>query len=247
VTDDWLTTRVSKALNMDDFEHPKSTEDVLSLLADADSYFQLAQEWEITAPATAASYRDKAQELQAAAAAFLKLPEARQVGAGGELSIPAQEMGDTWGLKETVDNPGRDTVGASRARLGLLVDTDTVDLGIDAAATIDARNSLEKMLAHQMAAAHRISMKFLRRAEQELHRQNDPDAVLEANRCTNAAARMMKAYQEGLLVLGRMRTGGRQVVTVQHVQVSDGGQAIVAGAVNGSSRGAKRADGVMDE
>ena len=128
-------------------------------------------------------------------------------------------------------------MGASRARLGLLVETDIVNLGIDAAATIDARNSLEKMLAHQMAAAHRMSMKFLRRAEQELHRQNDPDAVLEANRCTNAAARMMKAYQEGLLTLGRMRTGGRQVVTVQHVQVSEGGQAIVAGAVNSSSRG----------
>jgi hypothetical protein len=126
----------------------------------------------------------------------------------------------------------------------LLVATDTVDLGIDAAATIDARNSLEKMLAHQMAAAHRMSMQFMRRAEQELRRQNDPEAVLEANRCGNAAARMMKAYQEGLLTLGRMRTGGRQVVTVQHVQVSEGGQAIVAGAVNS---GGKCAEGGQDE
>jgi hypothetical protein len=51
---------------------------------------------------------------------------------------------------------------------------------------------------------------------------------------------MMKAYQEGLLTLGRMRTGGRQVVTVRHVQVSDGGQAIVAGAVSNSGRGQVR-------
>ena len=207
---------------------------------------QLAEEWEPSAPAVATSYRNKAQHLQAAAVAFLQLPEARQVGAGGELSIPAQEMGDAWGLKETVDNPGRDTVGASRARLGLLVDTDTVDLGIDAAATIDARNSLEKMLAHQMAAAHRMSMKFLRRAEQELRRQNYPDGVLEANRCTNAAARMMRTYQEGLLTFGRMRTGGRQVVTVQHVQVSEGGQAVVAGTVS-SSGGTQRVRGGEDE
>jgi hypothetical protein len=232
---------------MEEFDDPKSTEDAQALLADAKSYFQLAQEWEATAPAAAASYRDQAQRLQAAATEFLKLPEGRAVGAGGELSIPAKELGEAWGLKETVDHPGRDTVGASRARLGLLVDTDTVDLGIDAAATINARNSLEKMLAHQMAAAHRMSMKFLRRAEQELRRQNDPEAVLEANRCSNAAARMMKAYQEGLLALGRMRTGGRQVVTVQHVQVAQGGQAIVAGAVNGPSRGAQRAEGVSDE
>jgi hypothetical protein len=55
---------------------------------------------------------------------------------------------------------------------------------------------------------------------------------------------MMKAYQEGLLTLGRMRTGGRQVVTVQHVQVSEGGQAIVAGAVNS---GGKCAEGGRDE
>jgi hypothetical protein len=114
------------------------------------------------------------QRLQAAATAFLKLPEGRAIGAGGELSIPAQELGEEWGLKETVDHPGRDTVGASRARLGLLVDTDTVDLGIDAAATIESRNSIEKILAHQKAAAHPISMKFQRRSEQELRRQNDP-------------------------------------------------------------------------
>ena len=134
-------------------------------------------------------------------------------------------------------------MGASRARLGLLVATDAVDLGIDAAATIGARNSLEKMLAHQMAAAHRMSMQFLRRAEQELGRQNDPNAVLEGNRCANAAARMMKAYQEGMLTLGRMRTGGRQVVTVQHVQVSEGGQAIVAGTVS-TRTGSQRERGV---
>jgi hypothetical protein len=222
---------------MRDFDQPQSTEDALRLLADADSHLQLAHDWEATAPGSAASFRDQARELQAAATAFLKLPEPRAVGAGGELSIPIQEMGDAWGLKETVDNPGRDTVGASRARLALLVATDAVDLGIDAAATIQARNSLEKMLAHQMAAAHRMSMQFVRRAEQELGRQNDPNAVLEANRCANAAARMMKAYQEGLLTLGRMRIGGRQVVTVQHVQVSEGGQAIVAGAVSSSGGG----------
>jgi hypothetical protein len=136
---------------MDDFDDPKSTEDALGLLADADCYLQLAQESEATAPAAAASFRDRAQQLQAAATAFLKLHDAPAVGAGGELIIPEEEIRDGWGLKETVDNPGRDTVGASRARLRLLIETDTVDLGIDAAATIDARNSFEKMLAHQMA------------------------------------------------------------------------------------------------
>jgi len=50
-------------------------------------------------------------------------------------------------------------------------------------------------------------------------------------RLSNAAARMMQVYQEGLLALHKMRTGGKQVVVVQHVQVSDGGQAVITGSV----------------
>jgi hypothetical protein len=42
---------------------------------------------------------------------------------------------------------------------------------------------------------------------------------------------MMEAYNQGLLALDRLRNGRRQVVTVQHVTVNPGGQAIVAGAL----------------
>ena len=38
-------------------------------------------------------------------------------------------------------------------------------------------------------------------------------------------------YQEGLLTLQKLRTGGKQTVVVQHVQVSEGGQAVIAGSV----------------
>jgi hypothetical protein len=43
----------------------------------------------------------------------------------------------------------------------------------------------------------------------------------------------MKVFQDGLLALNKIRTGGRQTVLVQHVQVSDGGQAVVSGVVKG--------------
>ena len=46
---------------------------------------------------------------------------------------------------------------------------------------------------------------------------------------------MMTAFQQGLLTLQRLRTGGQQVVTVQHVQVNEGGQAVVAGKVRTGS------------
>ena len=51
------------------------------------------------------------------------------------------------------------------------------------------------------------------------------------------------ANQRAALTLLRMRNGGRQVVTVQHVNIS-GGQAIVAGAV--SATGGAFAEGDHD-
>jgi hypothetical protein len=45
----------------------------------------------------------------------------------------------------------------------------------------------------------------------------------------------MQFFQEGLLALQKLKTGGRQTMIVQHVQVSDGGSALVAASVNGGS------------
>jgi hypothetical protein len=62
---------------------------------------------------------------------------------------------------------------------------------------------------------------------------------VEAARLANAGARMMSAYQDGLLAVDRIRRGGRQTVKVihQHVAVGPGGQAVVAGTLKG--RGSK--------
>ena len=49
---------------------------------------------------------------------------------------------------------------------------------------------------------------------------------------------MMDAYQHGLLTLQKIRNGGTQTVVVQHVNVGDGGRAMVAGQVK--LRGKKR-------
>ena len=83
---------LARALNWTTSTIRRAQRTPLGLVADANFYSQLAQEWEATAPAAAASYRDKAQRLQAAATAFLKLPDPPAVGAGGELSIPEREI-----------------------------------------------------------------------------------------------------------------------------------------------------------
>ena len=66
---------------------------------------------------------------------------------------------------------------------------------------------------------------------------------MQVTRLAGATARMMTTFQQGLLTLQRMRTGGQQVVTVQHVEVRDGGQAIVAGKMTGGGGPGKRTGG----
>jgi hypothetical protein len=47
---------------------------------------------------------------------------------------------------------------------------------------------------------------------------------VEESRLANAAARMMQVFQEGVLTLQKLKTGGKQTMVVQHVEVSHGGQ-----------------------
>ena len=48
----------------------------------------------------------------------------------------------------------------------------------------------------------------------------------------STAARLMKAYAMQMEVLRRLRQGGHQYVRVEHVHVSDGGQAVIGNLKN---------------
>jgi len=85
---------------------------------------------------------------------------------------------------------------------------------------IEPRDQVETMLAAQMAGIHNAIMTFTRRlAHVESIPQQD-----SAERALNKLARTFVSQMEALK---RYRTGGEQKVTVQHVSVSEGGQAIV--------------------
>ena len=76
-----------------------------------------------------------------------------QVGAGGEL-VPASILGQNRFcplLRDTVSSPDYVSVDASRDRLELAQEAGALETGLDLADTVAAQNSLEKMLAHQMA------------------------------------------------------------------------------------------------
>ena len=94
---------------------------------------------------------------------------------------------------------------------------------------IEPRDQIETMLAAQMAAVHNATMTFARRlAHCDTIPQQD-----SAERAFNKLARTFASQMEALK---RYRTGGQQHVTVKHVTVNDGGQAIV-GNVGSGGRG----------
>ena len=131
-------------------------------------------------------------------------------------------------------------VDASFERLGLAREADVLALAVEVAEDSGAATAAEKMLAHQLAAAHRLGMSLMATAVGELHKHRvaphvNPGAAAEAVKCANAGARVMTAFSQGAMALDRLRNGAQQTVTVQHVSVASGGQAVVAGTVRPAS------------
>jgi hypothetical protein len=188
--------------------------------------------------------RREADALAQQGQAALTLTEPVRLGVGAEAILttyPDEELHPSLWMQSTLDSPTSVAAQASYDRMQLALDLDVLTLALDLAETVQVRNSAEKLLCGQLAAAHQTAMQLLAKScavGQLTHPEMRGDTV-EACRLTNAAARLMSAFNEGLQTLARLRTGGRQVVTVQHVQVNDGGQAVVAGTVSpgGSSGG----------
>lgn len=130
-----------------------------------------------------------------------------------------------WRAKNTLRDPDQVALDASAERKELLLgpSLDVSALGLDAADTIDARNSLEKMLAHQLALAHKLVFDLANKATQH----TDP---ITAIKWMNLSARMMDTFQGGLLAIQKLRSGNSQAITVQHINVQ-GGQTVVAGTM----------------
>lgn len=123
-------------------------------------------------------------------------------------------------LKDTLADPEISAIESSEARGKLLNMNDAIALGIDVSRTIGAANTAEKLIAHEIAVAHKVAMEQASQANWE----RDPAMAVKR---LNVSARMMTAAQNGLLTLQKLRSAGPQNVTVQHVHVNSGGQAVV--------------------
>jgi hypothetical protein len=85
---------------------------------------------------------------------------------------------------------------------------------------VEPRDQIEAMLAAQMAAVQMATMTFARGLA---HVENIPQQD-SAERAFNKLTRTFAAQVEALK---RYRSGGEQTMTIQHVHVAEGGQAIV--------------------
>jgi hypothetical protein len=94
---------------------------------------------------------------------------------------------------------------------------------------IEPRDQVEAMLASQMAAVQMALMTFARRMAHV-------ETIPQQDSASNAFNKLARTFASHVEALKRYRSGGEQKMTVQHVHVAEGGQAIV-GNVNAPAEG----------
>jgi hypothetical protein len=94
---------------------------------------------------------------------------------------------------------------------------------------IEPRDQIETMLGAQMAAVHVASMRMARDLAQAT-------TLPQQESAERAFIKLTRTFADQMEALKNYRSKGEQKMTVQHVHVADGGQAIV-GNVNASAEG----------
>lgn len=109
---------------------------------------------------------------------------------------------------------------------------DKITSDLAAIASIAPEYAVESILAVQMVATHRSAMKALRQL-------NNSECIEQSNSAANRATKLMNIYTRQIEALNKHRGKGQQKMTVEHVPVNDGVQAII-GYVKGGGGHAKK-------
>ena len=140
-----------------------------------------------------------------------------QTGTGGEI-VPPYAMG-LFGLELALKEPDLLDAEVTIKRTDLADKAGVFEMAIEASESVKAKNSIQRMQAHQLALAHKYAMELMADAS----KQKNPIYKVKLMNCS---ARLMEAYSKGALALQRLQSGASQVVQVQHVQVN--GQAVIS-------------------
>ena len=137
-------------------------------------------------------------------------------GSGGEI-VPPYDFGLS-GLELALKEPDLLDAEVTIKRTELADKAGVFELAIEASESVKAKNSIQRMQAHQLALAHKYAMELMADAS----KQKNPIFKVKLMNCS---ARLMEAYSKGAIALQRLQSGASQVVQVQHVQVN--GQAVI--------------------
>lgn len=231
-----------------------TVEDVVSLKAEAEVYREAAREG---APMFRAETMARAIALDSLAdQAEPSRAGDPDVGNGGE-AVLRVAIDAPWRAQElaqaTRESPALLKAKASRERLKLAQGADVLTLAVDAAERSRASTPATQMLAHQLAASHRLSMELVAKSQGFLDRKflshlidpadaaREQVASIEACRLATASARLMEASARAAMTLDRLQNGSRQTIVIQQkVEVQPGGQAMVNGAAQIAPRRTKK-------
>ncbi len=150
----------------------------------------------------------------------VNLPLAKQVDTEAKSRLVHQLLRSLW-LPNELDEAER----AKRVRGA-----------IELLGEIEPRDAQERMLSVQMIATHEAAMECLRRAMLASQTFEGRDMALRH------ATKLMGIYERQLAALDKRRGRGQQNVTVKHVHVGQGGQAIVGNVSHAAPEQVARAD-----
>jgi hypothetical protein len=109
---------------------------------------------------------------------------------------------------------------AARSPFGTISETH-INAALAMIEAVAPKDELEGALAVQMACTHAAAMSVLVKMDSGFGTERRIAAF------GSTAARLMKAYTMQLEVIRRLRTGGQQLVRVEHVHINDGGHAVI--------------------
>jgi hypothetical protein len=164
---------------------------------------------------------------QSIAAAGLNDELETRTGNGGEVLALEDEMkfDDPVSHQTLTQPPSVLQAVASRERLSIAGEAGVLALAVETAMSVKATNSIEKMLCHELAAAHKLAMKFVAAADNELRgfdRTGHQVRSIEAGRLANVAARLMATFAGAAITLDRLQSNrrGTQPLPTPKIEIS---------------------------
>lgn len=158
---------------------------------------------------------------------FKKAPDSKRVSLNEQENpeLPLQML-ETTGIHDL----GTGTFLINQAHMAQPEDTSTWANTSRLMHEIAPQDGLEGMLAAQMVAVHNMAMTCARRGMATDQR------IEMVDRNINRVTKLMRTFTAQVEALQRYRSKGQQKITVQHVQVNQGGQAVIGDIHPGGGR-----------